>query len=356
MRDPMAVLGRFGRQLLVDDVDVPAQQALAHVACVPAHDGSPAALAAAEVVARYLVGAGLGRVAGDARALAGLKELDSMLQRLPEVGDATPPVVHLYFATRAYGASVDVVLTHSADGWLEGRSRDARVCTAAFDLGLEATATDAPLLGAVVAELIVEHLLGLSPLPAVIRYVWPADDVPQVFRRMPAPAPVGSESRASSRLPPALLAEVTATDHVLPPIFKDCLAAYPNEACGLIVRKPDGRLETVVCKNLQDRYHELDPETYVRTARAAFKLNARKIARLEEDGDTLVSIYHSHCDAGAYFSHEDVRSAAPEGEPLYPGVGYLVVSVMGGVVRASEMFHFDQDRAGFVAEQRPAPL
>lgn len=351
MRDPMAVLGRFGRQLLVDGVALTEQQALANVAFVPAHDGSDVAKAAAEVLSRYLVGAGLGRVAGDPAVIAGLESLDSTLRVAPSVADAAPPVVHLYLASRPYGASVDAVVTSSPVGWIDGRSRDARVCTAAFDFGDEATLVDAPLIGAVVAELITEHLLDLSPLPAVIRYVWPKNAAPHVFRRMPGPAPDGSDSLATARVPAGLFAEVRAAGDVLGPIYDDCLARYPNEACGLIVRKPDGSLEAVVCENLQDRYHALDPETYVRTARAAFKLNARKIARLEEDGDALVSIYHSHCDAGAYFSHEDVRSAAPEGEPLYPGVGYLVVSVMGGAVRASEMFHFDTDRGGFVAEE-----
>ncbi|MCO4762284.1 MAG: Mov34/MPN/PAD-1 family protein [Myxococcales bacterium] len=350
MRDPMAVLGRFGRQLLVNDVALPDQQALANIAFVPAHDSTPGAIAAAQVAARYLVAAGLGRVAGDPEIIGDLSAIDSTLVTLASVADAAPPVVHLYFATRPYGASVDIVATANPDGWAEGRSRNAHVCTAAFEFGEPCEPVDASLVGAVVAELVTEHLLVLSPLPAVIRFAWPDDAEPKVYRRLPGAAPEGGEARTGSRLPPGLFAEMRAATDVLPPIFDDCLAQYPNEACGLVVRKPDGRLETVVCKNLQDRYHALDPETYVRTARAAFKLNVRKIASLEEAGDTLVSIYHSHCDAGAYFSDEDVRSAAPEGTPLYPNVGYLVVSVMGGAIRASEMFHFDDSRGGFAPE------
>lgn len=352
----MAVLGRYGRQLLVEGVTLPAQQQLSRWACVPAHDGTPAGAAVAETLARYLVGAGLGRVAGDPSTLAGLHEpegatLDSALTVLSSSAAARPPVVHLYAATRDYGGSVDVVCTESDEGWAEGYATNATVCTLAFVFDDEATPAEATLMGAATAEAVVESLLGLQPLPAVLRFHWQGEGEPSVFRRLPAAPPPAGEHRRGATVPPGLFAELRATQGVLPPIEADCVANYPNEACGLVVRTPDGTLETVVCRNLQDRYHALDPETYVRTARAAFRLNERKIARLQDEGHELVAIYHSHCDAGAYFSDEDVRSAAPNGEPLYPDVGHLVVSVMGGEVRAMELFHFT-DR-GFVAEAQP---
>ena len=41
-------------------------------------------------------------------------------------------------------------------------------------------------------------------------------------------------------------------------------------------------------------------------------------------------IYHSHVDAGAYFSETDRRNAMVDGVPAYPQTTYVVVSVAGG--------------------------
>ena len=134
------------------------------------------------------------------------------------------------------------------------------------------------------------------------------------------------------------------------PIAQEVERGYPMETCGLIVRQLDGALRTIVCPNLQDRYHALDPLEFPRTSRTAYKLNERVIAKSADAGETLVAIWHSHCDAGAYFSAEDVRCAAPAGQALYPGVAYLVVSALGGKVRGAALYHFDAASGAFVAE------
>ena len=41
-------------------------------------------------------------------------------------------------------------------------------------------------------------------------------------------------------------------------------------------------------------------------------------------------IYHSHIDAGAYFSETDRRNALIDGQPAYPEATYVVVAVDGG--------------------------
>jgi proteasome lid subunit RPN8/RPN11 len=41
-------------------------------------------------------------------------------------------------------------------------------------------------------------------------------------------------------------------------------------------------------------------------------------------------IYHSHVDAGAYFSETDRRQALVGGEPAYPNAVYVVTSVVAG--------------------------
>ena len=59
-------------------------------------------------------------------------------------------------------------------------------------------------------------------------------------------------------------------------------------------------------------------------------------------------IYHSHVDAGAYFSEEDERIALSEGGPAYPGVSYLVVSVTGGKVGEASLFAWDERKRAFL--------
>jgi proteasome lid subunit RPN8/RPN11 len=148
----------------------------------------------------------------------------------------------------------------------------------------------------------------------------------------------------------ALMPELRAAADDWQRIAAEAEARYPNEACGFVVRKASGQLESVAAPNLQDRYHALDPAAYPRTARTAYKLNERLIAKAQDAGDTLVCIWHSHCDAGAYFSGEDVRCAAPEGQELYPGVRWLVVSVLGGKVANAAMYVFAPEVGEFFAE------
>src|SRR5437867_1123434 len=59
-------------------------------------------------------------------------------------------------------------------------------------------------------------------------------------------------------------------------------------------------------------------------------------------------IYHSHVDAGAYFSETDRRQALIGDEPLYPGAAYLVTSVMRGRVDSVAAFRWDAARGDFL--------
>jgi proteasome lid subunit RPN8/RPN11 len=55
-----------------------------------------------------------------------------------------------------------------------------------------------------------------------------------------------------------------------------------------------------------------------------------------------VVLYHSHPDAGAYFSTMDRQWAlTPGGRPLWDGVGYLVVSVRDGRADEARLYTWD---------------
>ncbi len=346
-RDPKLLFERYGRQLLVQDAEFAGQSRLHALAVVLAADRSSVAQAAAEAAGKYLVGAGVGRVVAPSAWAESLKALDPEVELLDGPGSAAPPVAHYYFAQRDYGFSVDIALTEGAAGWATGQAGPARVVTWRLDLGESAQLADTVAIGAAAADLLLADQLGLEALPAVVHCNWKNPLEPQLTK---IARKTDVESPTDAREGRTLTLELQAQPPDLQAIIDDCQANYPNESCGLLLRTADGVLKTLVAKNLQDRYHALDPAEFPRTGRTAYKLNERLIAKAADAGETLEAIWHSHCDAGAYFSGEDVRCAAPGGQALYPGVAYLVVSVMGGTVKAMELYRFDEKTAAFYVE------
>ena len=129
---------------------------------------------------------------------------------------------------------------------------------------------------------------------------------------------------------------------VLDAIYAHAREGYPEEVCGLIV----GSDEVKRCENRQNALHAEDPKAFPRDARTAYNLGAKDLFFLDRSLRSerpVRAIYHSHVDVGAYFSDEDARAAAPDGELLYP-VDYLVVDVRADGVRGAKLFRFDGGR------------
>ena len=129
-------------------------------------------------------------------------------------------------------------------------------------------------------------------------------------------------------IPSAVLAEVEA--HA-----REC---YPSESCGFLSGPAADplRVDAAIREtNEADKYHRLDPVTFPRTSTTYFKINELRAARAfeggEKDGRPIKVIYHSHCDAGAYFSQEDSATFASQGTLMWP-CAFLVVSVEKGEV------------------------
>lgn len=121
---------------------------------------------------------------------------------------------------------------------------------------------------------------------------------------------------------------------VMDEIEQHALESYPSESCGFVFGPADdpARLDAIQREeNEADKYHRLDPVTFPRTSNTYFKINELRAARTFEQGQAesrpVKVIYHSHCDAGAYFSEEDAATFAHEGELMWP-CAYIVVSVM----------------------------
>jgi proteasome lid subunit RPN8/RPN11 len=137
---------------------------------------------------------------------------------------------------------------------------------------------------------------------------------------------------------------------VLDAVDRHALREYPNESCGFLTGsatdagKVDRAIEAI---NLADKYHKVDPETFPRTAREYYTIDARVIERTFREGEEAAQpvkvIYHSHCDCGAYFSQTDQDAAAPDGQLAYP-VTYLVTSVMDGKIADHRLYSFVDGR------------
>ncbi len=150
------------------------------------------------------------------------------------------------------------------------------------------------------------------------------------------------ERRPEATLPRELMLEV----------YGHARECYPEECCGLIAGPSDGGAERVIrCRNVQSQ-RQSQGESEL-GARHAFWMDERELLdalrAIEANGHALKLIYHSHVDTAAYLSNTDVRAALdPEGEPLWPGVGQLVVSVRDGRVGEAGLFEWDPGEHGFV--------
>src|SRR3989454_888389 len=139
------------------------------------------------------------------------------------------------------------------------------------------------------------------------------------------------------------------TREELAAIKEQAVAEYPNECCGVILVRGAERRH-VPCRNVQDQVHARDPITFPRTARNAYymdPIDALRLNRLADEGFAFAVIYHSHPNAGAYFSETDRGQALIKGEPAYPGAVYVVVSVVGREVKALAAYGWNAERRVF---------
>ncbi len=165
---------------------------------------------------------------------------------------------------------------------------------------------------------------------------------------------------------------VHVTRAVLRAVEEDALAGYARdeEACGYL-RGPAG---DAICddhtrmENVANKLHARDPETYFRTGRTFFAFNEKRfqdaVERGAKEGRPVKVLYHSHLDAGAYFSPTDAavmsmgEPPAFEGGPVVMGPGpawplaFLVTSVRKGAIADHGLFVWDEAARAFVA----APL
>ena len=134
-------------------------------------------------------------------------------------------------------------------------------------------------------------------------------------------------------------------------IRRHAVEEYPRESCGVLLVR-DVRRQLVRCRNIQDELHAKDPVRHPRDARTAYFIDPRdllRIGRLEAEGFAVAVIYHSHVDAGAYFSPTDRQRALLDGEPMYPEATYVVTAVLGGRAEETAAFRWSPEARDFGA-------
>ena len=143
---------------------------------------------------------------------------------------------------------------------------------------------------------------------------------------------------------------MVVTEEELRAVAAQAVAEYPRESCGVVLTRGEER-RLVRCRNVQDELHARDPLRHPRDSRTAYYIDPAdllRIGRLEGDGFAVAIIYHSHIDAGAYFSETDRRQALVAGEPAYPDATYVVASVVSGRVDAVAAFRWEAARRDFL--------
>ena len=135
---------------------------------------------------------------------------------------------------------------------------------------------------------------------------------------------------------------VILTANELDAIRRQAVEEYPHECCGVILSRGAER-RFFRCRNAQNEKHAEDPHKHPRDARTAYYIHDDDrfaMVRLEREGFGPAVIYHSHIDAGAYFSETDKRQASFDDQPHYPDAIYVVVSVVSGRVTAVNAFRW----------------
>tara|TARA_R100001082_G_C4319318_1_gene140378 strand:+ start:187 stop:522 length:336 start_codon:yes stop_codon:yes gene_type:complete len=82
---------------------------------------------------------------------------------------------------------------------------------------------------------------------------------------------------------------------------KDCL---PNESCGLVI-KVDGKMQYKCCENISSK-----PEL-------SFVINPLQWAEIEDSGDELIAVVHSHPEGDIKPSDTDLKSCNDLGLDFY---------------------------------------
>ncbi|MYF98457.1 M67 family metallopeptidase [Candidatus Poribacteria bacterium] len=144
---------------------------------------------------------------------------------------------------------------------------------------------------------------------------------------------------------------VTLLPNTLNSICEHAKAEFPDECCGVILQTEQQEFVRP-CRNIQNEMHCSDPDTYPRDARTAYLMHPDDLIAIHKEADTqhrpIKAFYHSHPNHEAYFSEKDKSDAMMWGEPTYPGVAYIVISIIENTINSVKAFIWDDIKSDFI--------
>lgn len=129
--------------------------------------------------------------------------------------------------------------------------------------------------------------------------------------------------------------------------------AYPEEACGFLIADAAGHVvEAVSVTNAAEKMRQEQPGEFTRSAADGYVMEPKEQLAVEHAADaagrTVIGVYHSHPDVGAYFSAEDKKRALPFDFPLYPA--WIVADVRKGKQYGAKLFVWDGAAKDFLEQ------
>jgi [CysO sulfur-carrier protein]-S-L-cysteine hydrolase len=297
---------RYARQLLLNDVGERGQEALGALRVELALAGDVASGAAAYLRAGGTEVDAPGETPGPWARTPPLLEAMPSARLQISAAPAIPVPAGLVLGSRA---GSHVVLSAGEDG--------CAACLRDVVQGLrppEAHGESSVQVGTLVALLVQRRALGLAP------------DLEGLE--------VSDTGTLTALAPPTCTHRPVVPADVLTALVRHLAAALPDEGCAVLVGRGD-RLRLVPMENAQAAHHARDPDTFPGSPRTAFSLDPRAwlalLRQTDAAGERVVAISHSHPGGVAHFSAEDRRWAAPDGQPLLPGVAHLVIAFRQGI-------------------------
>jgi proteasome lid subunit RPN8/RPN11 len=134
-------------------------------------------------------------------------------------------------------------------------------------------------------------------------------------------------------------------------MFQHALREYPYECCGIVTGdETDQSVHRF--ENIQNKMHEEDPEGYPRDARTAYFIDRKAFEKIisaaRTQGRDIIAFYHSHPEHESFFSEEDAAAQTVFGEPEFPDVLHLVISVRNSRIHDIKCYKWDRGSSSFI--------
>ena len=146
---------------------------------------------------------------------------------------------------------------------------------------------------------------------------------------------------------------MTPTPAILAEIDSHAIAAWPREACGLLLREAEGEPFYRPCDNVAGDDPVVDAGGRPRGPRRAYQLDPHEVLRAARERLEMLAIVHSHPGGDARFSALDRNVATTMGRdgipvPTWPGVLHCVVGADKNHVTERRWFAWDDAVQGWV--------